>query len=182
MMASTPGAAAAPSAAAVAAAGAGAFCVKFVAMSTMRAGSTPEPMSTLAWTAVSEAVAGCWSERRNHARRYGTQPPKHNTVKACGRGVHCHARYPMDWCKKLDEIIMLCAGVSPTQPSFAFVMELSEATRGTSSEDHGPWSSREEEEEILSASHWTVRVAIESLRDELRQARAALAEKERGAA
>jgi hypothetical protein len=135
----------------------------------------PEKRKRLAWEAGGLA-------QRAWRQRYGTQPPKHNTLKACGVGVHCHARYPMDWCQKLDEIIMLCAGVSPTQPSFAFVMELSEATRGASTEDHGPWSSREEEEAILSASHWTVRVAIESLRDELRQARAALAEKERGAA
>lgn len=135
----------------------------------------PEKRKRLAWEAGGIA-------QRAWRQRYGNQPPKHNTLKASGRGAHCHARYPMDWCKKLDEIIMLCAGVSPTQPSFAFVMELSEATRGTSTSEHAPWSSREEEEQILSASHWTVRVAIESLRDELRQARAELAAKERGEA
>lgn len=135
----------------------------------------PEKRKRLAWEAGGLAQKA-WRQR------YGTQPTKQNTRKNAGPGYHCHARYPLDWCQKLDEIIMVCAGVSPTQPSFAFVMQLSEATRGASTEDHGPWSSREEEEAILSASHWTVRVAIESLRDELRQARAALAEKERGAA
>lgn len=135
----------------------------------------PEKRKRLAWE------AGGLAQKAWRAR-YGTQPTKQNTRKNAGPGYHCHARYPLDWCQRLDEIIMVCAGVSPTQPSFAFVMELSEATRGASTEDHGPWSSREEEEAILSASHWTVRVAIESLRDELRQARAALAEKERGAA
>ena len=135
----------------------------------------PEKRKRLAWEAGGLAQKA-WRQR------YGTQPTKANTRKNAGPGYHCHARYPLDWCAKLDEIIMVCAGVSPTQPSFAFVMQLSEATRGASTEDHGPWSSREEEEEILSASHWTVRVAIESLRDELRQARAALAQKDRGAA
>ena len=134
----------------------------------------PEKRKRLAWEAGGEA-------QRTWRRRYGTEPTKANTRKTAGPGYHCHARYPMDWCKTLDGIILICAGVSPTQPSFAFAMELSEATRGTSTEGHGPWSSREEEEEILSASHWTVRVAIESLRDELRQARAELAEKEKAA-
>lgn len=47
----------------------------------------------------------------------GSLPPKANTAKSTGTGSHCHARYPLAWRGRIDDIIRACAGNDPRQLS-----------------------------------------------------------------
>ena len=66
----------------------------------------------LAWS-VGRAIEKAWfSEMRK-------PPTKANTVKSNGTGSHCHARYPVSWSKKIDDVIRLHAGCDTPQLSLA---------------------------------------------------------------
>jgi hypothetical protein len=66
----------------------------------------------LAWS-VGRAIEKAWvAETRS-------PPTKANTVKSNGNGSHCHARYPISWSKKIDDVIKLHAGCDTPQLSLA---------------------------------------------------------------
>ena len=66
--------------------------------------------NALAWAA-GAAVRQAWLSA------HGSLPPKANTAKSTGTGSHCHARYPLSWRGRIDEIIRACAGDDPRQLS-----------------------------------------------------------------
>ena len=55
--------------------------------------------------------------REEWLKTHKSLPPKANTAKSSGHGSHCHARYPLSWCARIDGIIRACAGNDPRQLS-----------------------------------------------------------------
>lgn len=54
--------------------------------------------------------------RRSWTKTHGTLPVKANTTKVSGTGSHCHARYPLSWAPRIDQLIALHVGsASATQ-------------------------------------------------------------------
>jgi hypothetical protein len=52
--------------------------------------------------------------RRSWTKTYGTLPVKANTMKVSGTGSHCHARYPLAWALRIDQLIALHLGSAST--------------------------------------------------------------------
>jgi hypothetical protein len=52
--------------------------------------------------------------RRSWTKTYGTLPVKANTTKVSGTGSHCHARYPLSWAPRIDQLIALHVGSAST--------------------------------------------------------------------